>query len=293
MNNTMRNIDNIMSKKRMSKIAKKRLDRDLDAIYKRLNKNEYEISGITENVFDVADTTKRHYEQIKTYAEIGKTWSQILQHLNIHKYKEILDILPGHSPKIELALFYLNYKGTVIALNKNSDSLVQLTKFMELFKPRFAIASYTHDLFSPLTKQFPLVIGNHIIDDMICDYFAKKFNISSEKIYESELEFISIWNKILKSEKNNRNEIVQKIESVFINLISPNGYLCLAQYKSYIERMLDVDRAYSFSKKVFNEVVKNLCKNGFVEIDFSNYITSKKHSYFRQEDTAILKRIKA
>lgn len=290
--NDINKLQKIFDKKRLSEIATKRLSRDLEAMCKRFEKDEYEISGMTENLLDIPDTFKRLYSHIETYAKIGKTWSHILNKLPINKYDTVIDICPGYSPKVELALFYVKYKRKVIIVDKDTEAVNDLMKFMELFHPQFTIIPFIHDLFLPTKNQFPFVIGNHIIDDMLLYYFAKKYKSTTKELYAKEEKFISMWNKILEKEKDNQNEIVSKLTQILTRLVSPDGYLCLSQYKSYTEKMLDLDQAYLFSKKVFNEIVENLCRTDFVKINVGNKRSNKKDSYFKQKETAILKKKK-
>ncbi len=288
MNDSLKELGLLLSKKTLSQEAKKRVRTDLNAINLRLVKNEYETSGIIENIFDVSETFKRMYKHIDTYSKIAKTWSSILSNLPINKETNILDLCPGYAPKIELALFYLGYKGTVTILDEDYASMKQLVKFMKLFNPQFKIKILKRDLFSPTKEKFPFVIGNHIIDDLILYYFARKANLNINKFYENEQEIVEFWKIILINKNENQKEITQKISEVFKTIIANGGYLCLSQYKSYMDKMLSLEKEYLFSKYVFKNTINNLLNSGFVVIDFE--LKASIGAYFKSSSVYILKK---
>jgi hypothetical protein len=266
MNDCLYHIQEILKTKKISDSANKRLFRDFETIYKRLEKDEYETSGIVENIFDIPDKTQQLYKLLETYTQIAKDWSLVLNKIPIYKYKEIVDICPGFAPKVEIGLCYLNYKGKVLLLDNNLKSTKRLIKFIELFNPQFEMSSYSQDIFSLHKEQFSFIIGNHIIDDLILSYFAQKSGTLLINLYEKERELITMWNKILENEEYNFEKITRKLSQIFLSLIRKNGYLCLSIYKSYVERMLDLEKSYKFTRKVFYKLIDILTSNGFTKI---------------------------
>ena len=290
MKSIIKRLQSQLSKKTLSLDAQKRISKDLDAIYARLLKNEYETSGIVENAFDVPDKSKQFHTHLKTYARIGRSWIKVLRCLPINNYPEIVDICPGYAPKVELGLLYSHYKGRVIVLDVDASATKTLTKFMELFDHEFSIQSLVRDLFSRDKRQFNFVIGNHVVDDLILNYFAVKEGVSMSDLYEKEGEFVKMWGKILENEKDNSEEISKKLTEVFDSLIQHNGYLCLSQYKSYMEKMLDLHRSYLFSKKVFGRLIAALCHKGFDRVSLPKESTSGR-SHFSNNEVVILRKL--
>jgi hypothetical protein len=285
------NLKKSIGKRRLSKLAQKRLGGDLKAVLQRLEKNEYETSSIVQNVFDMAEQSRIFYTYLQTHARIGETWSRIFESLSIDEHKEILDICPGFAPKIEIGLFYSNYKGKVVVLDKKKEAVMNLKKIMLIFRPNFEIIPYIHNIFSKTKRRFEFVVGNHIFDDIILEYFCEKNKLPSNNLYEKEGEFTKTWNIILKQQDEYAKEIVEKITEIFILLVDNEGYLCLAQYKSYMEKMLDLDKPYLFTKKVYKKVIENLCENGFAKIKTDDKIFDFKGRYFEKKHVSILKRI--
>jgi hypothetical protein len=291
MNKTSR-LNKLISRKKLSGLADRRLARDLEAVCQRLEKNEYETSGIVKNVFDMAEQSRVLYAHLKTYARIGDAWSEIFKILPIKRFAEILDICPGFAPKIEIGLFYRGYKGRVVVLDKQKAAVTNLKKIMSLFRPDFEIVPYARNLFFPARKKFRMVAGNHVFDDLILEYFCEKNRIDSRNIYEKEGRFVKVWGMILRQNRDFEDELVDKFSGVFRSLTEKGGYLCLAQYKSYMEKMLSLDNSYSFTRKIFRKVITNLLRNGFLKLQIDEKIFKQKDKYFNQGDFAILKRIR-
>ncbi len=282
---------NAVVSKRLTLAAKKRLIRDLEAVLKRIGSGEYETSGIIENVFDVPEKTKQFYALLDSYSNIGRAWSSVLEHLSINSHDLVLDLCPGHAPKVELGLFYCNYKGDVVVLDKDREALAWLKKFVDLFNPSFNFISYRQDFFSLGLKKFPLVIGNHVIDDLILCYFAEKEGVSMREIYEKEGEFLKMWDKILVNRNINFREVVDAMARSFEGLVSDKGYLCLTQYKSYMEKSLNLNKPYLFAKAVFNELAKILRVRGFVKLNYINVKIRRDEKCFKPSELVILKKL--
>lgn len=276
----------------ISQIELSHLNKDLEAVIDRLEKDEYKKSGFTGNKFNVPDRTREFYIYLQFYCEIGQNWAKILRTINVNKYKEVVDLCPGYTPKIELALFYSGFKGKVIAIDKDIDSPKRLVKFMELFNPPFKIIPTKLDLFDNFKSKHKLIIGNHVIDDLVVDLFCKKWGISQTEIYEKEGAIINLWNKILTDKNKNLSESLEKIANIFERITSKNSLILLSQYKSYMERLLNLDEAARFSRTLFNMIIKELCKKGFkneqklIEKSFKKY-----KGHFGTNDCCILRKL--
>lgn len=262
---------------RLTNIEKKRLASDLDVIYERLLKKEYTRTGFSNNKFDVPDRTHEFYVNLNFYCQLGKDWAQLLKQININNYSEILDLCPGFMPKVELGLFYLEYKGTLIGIDKNQQSLIMLDKFMQLFNPKYKFIKKKWDLYKNFKNKYPVVMANHMIDDLVIDYFATKFNLDIKDIYKNESSLVKFWNLVLENKTQNIEEVANKIAPIFDRLVEANGYLILTQYKSYFDKILNMNKAFYFNRILFRKIIKSLESKNYtnekllVENAFDNY----------------------
>src|SRR3972149_3325364 len=155
---------------------------------------------------------------------------------------------------------------------------------------------YKHlDTYSKIAKTwssilFNLAVGNHIIDDLILHYFAKKAGINTNEFYENEQALVDFWKRVLLNKNENQKEITQKISDIFKTIIANGGYLCLSQYKSYMDKMLDLEKEFLFSRAVFTKIIKNLMRSEFINLNVKNY--EAKNQYFSAHDVVILKKTK-
>lgn len=265
MNEFLNKIAEFLSGRKISLIEEKRLNKDLDAVFERLSKREYQRAGFSNNKFDIQDRTREFFTYLDFYCFMGKTWARVLKKININRYKQVVDLCPGYTPKVELALFYLGYKGEIMLLDQENSSTKQVEKFMQLFNPKYKIKRKKINLFGDLKDKYQIIIGNHIIDDLVIDYFCKKTKIKPSEVYEKEGKLVEVWKRIFADKKNITKNLVPKISKIFEKLMAKNGLILIAQYQSYIERMLDLKGVNSFNKNLLKEIAKTLCSKNFTD----------------------------
>ncbi|MCX6733448.1 MAG: hypothetical protein NTX63_01405 [Candidatus Peregrinibacteria bacterium] len=256
-------IQKLSAKRGLTNVEKKRLEKDLQAVSERLQKKEYQKGGFSMNKFDVPDRTREFYVYLQFYCLIGKTWAAVLNELHIEKYKEIVDLCPGYTPKIELALFYLKYKGKLTILDKDRNAMNELEKFLALFEPQYTINKKTVDMFRSRAKKYKMVLANHIVDDLVIDYFSSKWSISSHDLYEKEGQFQALWQRVLEHEQDHYVEILPQIVRALEGYVETKGWICITHYKSYMEKLLDLENATRFTRKLLKGVIAELIKKGF------------------------------
>ena len=278
--------------KKLGRIEKKRIEEELNALAERLKNRKYKIAYTAYNIFNIPDRTEDLYEHLKFYCDTGRTWAVLLSAINIHSYGKVVDLCPGFAPKVELGLFYLDYQGEVIIVDKRMDSMKKLEEMLMLFGPKYKITPKKIELFKPHPQSYPVVIANHIIDDLVMDYFAKKFNISSQEIYEKEGKLIEIWGKILSGKQSHAEEILPHLVQGVGSLIQKGGWLLMAQYQSYIEKLFNLKEVTRFNKNLFKKLVEELSREGFyndrnlVEKSFKNF-----KGIFKKSECYILKKL--
>ena len=288
---TLGKIENFVQKECLSDIENERLQANLEAVYQRLEKRDYQRFSYSTNVFDVQNRVQDIFTDLEFYSYLGKTWASILSELKLENFSKILDICPGYSPKIELGLYYLGYKGKLIVLDKDKQSFCFLQKFTDLFNVGYDMEAKFSDFFEKKDEQYELVVANHVLDDLTVDYFAKKQGTSLKDIYANEQEMIKIWNYILKDKKQNMEEILPLLVNSFDGFVKKGGYFCLAQYKSYMEKMLGMEETSKFNKDLFEEVVSKLTDRDFEIVNHKvKNAFHKFNGHFGPDDFVILRK---
>jgi hypothetical protein len=263
MNKQLTEFNLALGSKKYSIREQKGLQEDLDAVYLRLLKHEYSRGSFSRNKFDIPDKVHEVYVNIEYYSQIGKVWEEILKKIRINNYHDIADICPGFSPKVELGLHFAGFQGDVYLIDKDKKSLIQLKHFLDLYNVKFKSTFLIQDIFGKRYRSFDLVTANHAMDDLTLNYFSGKFGINMKNIYENEGVLSDFWKKILNDKEKNLSEITAVIIRSFDKLVNPNGVICLFEYKSYAERMLDLRSEYVFTRQLFRKVVSALKTKGY------------------------------
>lgn len=290
MNKKIVQLDDYLNKNKTSGIELKRLEEDLQLVFDRLDKDEYKKGGFSKNKFNIPDRTKEYYVYLEFYCYLAKTWAKVLKEIGIDKYKTVVDLCPGYTPKIELALFYLNYSGRVLVLDKEMDSMKELVKFMNLFNPKYSITSKKIDVFKEKQK-YEFIVANHIVDDLVIDHFCHKWSIKPGDVYEVEGMLKKIWEKILKDTDKNTSEILPKITNLFKNISKKGSTIVISQYQSYIERLLDINSVTKFNKNLLGKLIYELKKAGFLnERKLVKKALDKYKGHFKSNECFVLRR---
>lgn len=267
MDDPLRHIADVMdggSGNRLSSQAKKRLERDVSHIVRRIDSGEYERSGwAAENQVDLPEKTRQFHAHFETYARIGELWEQLLKLIPVASFPTVLDICPGSAPKVELGLHYAGYTGHVVVLDSDEEELHEMMRLLRLVRPQFHVSSWVADFFTQPDKTFPAVFGNHIIDDLAFSLFGGKFGVSIEEIYGKEGVFEQFWGKLLTEKEKNVSELADAIAAQLPHYVDNKGFLVLFHYPSFMETMLGNFDATQFSFSVFAAVTDKLTASGF------------------------------
>lgn len=288
-NPNLKQLSKTINNHKFTSLEKKRVQHDIKTIIERIQKDEYKKTGFSKNKFNVVDRNKELLIDLLFYKSLAKTWGKLLQTFPLSKKYTIVDLCPGSAPKIEMALYYLQFNGTITAFDISKGSLKDLHDFVSLFAPRYSFSTKKGDIFNINNViKSQLIVANHILDDLTLYYFAQQQKISLNTLYESEESVKKMWNNILKNGIKNRNQMVTLFSDIFSCIISRDSYICLVQYPSYTEKILDMPRVSQFNTLLFKDVINKMLKNGFKNIPITVHFDSGDH--FKKEHCVILQK---
>ena len=269
----------------------RRLVRDLERVTQRLRKREYAQTDFCGNTFNVPERTQEFFYYLDSYFRNGRTWARVLERLDVKRYRSIIDLCPGWSPKVELGLFYLGFSGEVSLVDQSPDALKQLTDTLTLFAPRYHLKPIEQNLFSPHNLRGDLVVANHVIDDLVLSHFGEQKLFDYSAIYQAEEALERAWTAVLEHSPADRGEVIEKIAAALEQFVVPDGILVLTQYRSYLEELLDLDQSVGYSRKVLSAVVRSLESRGFIpEPELIGECLQGFAGYFGPEDCVVLRR---
>lgn len=287
------NITDLLQKignyKTKNSLEKTGVFRDLETITQKFERGEYKKGFINANKFDIGTRTEGLFREMEFLLQLGHDWERILRVLPLSNFSKVVDLCPGYTPKIELGLYFRQYSGKVYVLDIDLKSMGSLARFIKLFDPKFEVIKKKENLFGKTASLYDLVLGNHVIDDLVVYYFTKKLGVKLKDFYASEDVAVGVWKNILADRTHNAEDVSGRIADIFVKITNVGGTVCLTQYESYAEKLFDLRKAYSFNKEVFGKVKSILVKRGFK--DCSKSISKAFRGYkghFGEKDCMLL-----
>lgn len=256
-----------LSSRGFSELELKRLLHDLESSYERLTKGEYLKSDFSYNRFHVPERTKEFYIYLEFYCAVAKTWAKVLGAMAVQNVERVVDLCPGWTPKIELALYYLGFKGEVVLIDYEQESTLEVVKFMELFRPAYSLEPLSLDIFSAHDFSAGLVLANHVIDDLLLGRLQNRYGYNINEVYKTEAQVRETWRRIMHDGGENADAMMPLLAAAFSRIVSPGGFLVLTHYAAYMERLLDLYPAVEYVQGILLRVVEQLCQRGFTARD--------------------------
>jgi hypothetical protein len=245
----------------LSRIETERLNQEILLIEKRLCAREYKKSSFNTNVLNIPDRVKELSDDLVFLTSIGKIWAEIFLLLPNKKYS-ILDIGPGYFPKIELGLYYNNFRGTVTLLDNNNSALIGADSFLKFFNIKFQTKKFKKDIWSKHSVKYDLIVANHLIDDLLLSQFCTKNKIPIKHLYTKEESFVNAWKQIVYDKKLSA-ELINRFSAQLNQLTKNSGYIILLDYPSHSHKSLKLHFIFSLVKEFKNNLFSKLKPLGF------------------------------
>lgn len=256
------NIKSQLKKSSYRKIELSRLAIDLEHVYQRLEKHQYLKFNPHPNHFDIEDRWQEFMVELIFQTDVAHLWSRVLKRLRIEHRHHILDLCPGRTPKVELALHELDFRGSLTLVEKNRCTLHDLMDFMRPFHFAFHIRPLCCNVWQVKGK-YDVITANHILDDLILDAGCDFFRLSPHEIYSNEKKWNELWKNILGSGP----DIWQSVRNSFIKLLNRSlksgGYLILTQYPSYAEKIMGGKAQQFFLRRCVSDLSRTLENAGY------------------------------
>ncbi len=248
---------------KLSYIEKENVARDLSLILSFINSGEYQSTELFHrNRFDTQKRTYEFFSYIKGCFQQATQWYEFIQHhIPLATLSSILDIGPGFSPKIELALKLAGYKGRLTVVDKSASALIGLQDFLHMVDFPFELHAICDDLFAIKNVHFNLVTANHLFDDLLMDAYCTIEQLPLQWVYESETSMIDVTSKIIQT--FDTTLLTHKIALTLGELVQENGFLLIRHYQGLTEKALELTAWYAFVTLFFENVVEELKRSRF------------------------------
>lgn len=258
---TLRGLSRSLS---LSELELERFSHDLTVVQTRLETRDYLIHSYSANAHNLADRVQDIFAEVEYYSQIGRDWQGVLQSVQLDSIKEVLDMCPGFTPKVELGLYYSGYSGKVVLHNKDVTAVQQLAKFLELFSPKFDLQMEYSDIFESSVGRYSLITANHVIDDLILDFYVTAINGDVGQYYKQEQLILEAWRSISRSPSTYTEPVLDQLVDYLVRHAADDCTIILSQYRSYVERILGMNEVAQICSDVVSVLVDRMGEAGFV-----------------------------
>jgi len=249
----------------LSELSARRLTRDLERVELRVRNGEYEKSPFEDNVLNLPDRTHQVTVEAEFMAAVGRSWTRLLAPLGLAAATRVIDLGPGWAPKVELALYYGKFTGQAVLINQDAEAMATLRRFLSIFDLPFSLESVCEDLFSWQGEAGDLVLGNHLLDDLVIDEYCREAGVDPGGLYARESAFRGAWEAILRRPSGQSEALAERLAAVVARLTRPGGHAVFVQYPSYAERTLGLTDAVAYSQRLLRGLGVALTRRGFVD----------------------------
>lgn len=214
--------------------------RDIDMMCLRIINQEYKNTDfLNRQDFDVLRRTHEFFNYLLGYHQQSLVWKEILSKIPLTTIHRTFDFCPGAAPKIEWGLESLNYQGELYIFDLDHIACEQIKLLLAILKISYPVYFIQNDIFLPFDKTADLITANHILDDLVLNYYCQLKGLNLRSLYASEEEFKSSVEKILDIELEFICDAFYKCVDQKLN---SNGYFILAHYPSLTERVLNLSK---------------------------------------------------
>lgn len=197
------------------------------------------------------------------YQRIADNWYSILQTILVSDKTTICDFLCGWAPKIWLSLLETNFRWTYYLLDKKDEFLSEAKDMLAIFEPTFDIDIIQKDIIKEkIWGKFDIVVANHVIDDILLEYYCDIKWIDSSSIYDDWDLFMKVWEDIY-SDNVFFSSLVEKVSCIFIEMINNDWYLLISQYLWHIEENFNMRRSDEICRIFIDNLINLLIQKWF------------------------------
>ncbi len=276
---------NALTSSATSAQEKQRAHRDLLLIRERLRTGVYRNGEPLENCFEIPNRNAEIAWDLRYLRSLGLGWEALVRHAGVATAASVLSICTGSRPKAELGLAFAGFAGQLTCLNRDPRELEEMSAFLDLFGVRWRIQSSSSDLFAAPAMQYPVILGNHIIDDLCYDQFAHAVQLTPGEIYADERCAVMFWERIQPAEV--AREVSRRLAAALVGWCAPQGTIILVQYASPFERVLGLSGCLEVSHTILNNLAE-AHPEGLKRVAVS---TTLGESPIRPEDCCVLRRL--
>lgn len=209
-------------------------------------------------------------------------WSEIFARLPIERDTRVLEFGSGISPKIQWALAKQRFAGELTVVDIESQALWAQRLMAALFRPRFTLKLCNNNLFAYSLQGVGILVGNHLIDDVIASEFSQLHCLNYGRIFSDPQKQIIFW-QMVESDVLFINEFVDKL-AIKLGEIGIGSLVILNHYTSLFDRNYRIESRDRVCHQALDLLVEGLGKQGLVNFPEVSINSEKRWVVFQKKD---------
>lgn len=246
-------------------------------------------------MYGISTKDKISQELLSSYEAWNKylahIWYNFIYYAEIKETGTIIEIAPGTSPKIAMALQKMSFKGSVYLVEPYKKALQTITSIYQQCLPHANIIPVEATLFDSLhqlPKNPKLLVSHHPIDDMIiASQIANNWDSYFDWVHDDKLlvktNFKEVWLELQQS-PDKLNHVIHQISKEWIQAIEvlKPDFTMLSQYPSLVfeNDSLSLKELNLISQMTFKQIKQYFKENLENEVNIQAILNANKNYNF-------------
>lgn len=201
------------------------------------------------------------YHNPEGYKQGLTEWVNLLEELPFDPYGSVAEFGPGISPKLLFALSSTNFQGTLTLVDLDEEAITTQADIAYVLKPAFAIDCRLGNLFDLDLSNQSLVIGNHLIDDLIAADYARHKGLDYSEVFANALEQSAFWCEILENPTTPTKTVVKLSEKLV--QIKAGGIVVMNNYLPSFDKKYGISVRTEVCDSMLELLGQSLSASGF------------------------------
>lgn len=192
------------------------------------------------------------------YINEGWTWSKVLK--LVSEFKSCVELCPGKSVVIDLALSYNNYSSVLTKIDYRNWDQFEPLKIKNKFSYELLNLNVITDTASIPTTD--LILMNHIVDDLLMGLWGLRHEIDFFGLWNDSDKVDSCWEAVIEEGYEAYLPILKRFMCELIEKVNLGGHIILRDYPSAYETTRKQILRINFSRKLTLILIDELKENG-------------------------------
>lgn len=191
-------------------------------------------------------------------------WELLLSQLNLTEQDEIIELGPGVSPKISFALSGINFRGQLTVLDFDPKAISVQKIIAGRINSRYRMEFFTQDIYLADLSRYSIILGNHLIDDLIADQYSIDHSLPYEEIFNNPEKQKSLWQNIIRDRVSGEQTMARLAQK--LHGINRGTKLIFSNYVANFDKIHQMQERFVFCNTMMEQLNATLINSGFISL---------------------------